>query len=54
MGFVLAGRSLHALRDFPAHYHSLWEIIVNLSGEGTVTANGKTYPFKEGPVLYAF
>ena len=51
MGFVLAGRSLHALRDFPTHYHSLWEIIVNLSGEGTVTANGKTYPFKEGTVI---
>lgn len=51
MGFVLAGRSLGALRDFPTHCHLLWEIIVNLSGEGTVTADGKNYPFKEGTVI---
>lgn len=51
MGFVLAGRSLGAIRDCPAHCHQLWEIIVNTSGSGLVTADGKSYSFKEGTVI---
>lgn len=51
MSFVFAGMSNDTLRDYPNHYHLLWEIIVNVKGEGTLTANGKAYPFREKSII---
>ena len=51
MSFVFAGVSKGSLRDYPNHYHLLWEIIVNVEGSGTMTVNGKTYPFGEKSII---
>jgi len=51
MKFRSIKRTLHPLRACRSHQHSDWELIYNVSGTGTMSIQGKSYPFSPGTVV---
>ena len=37
--------------DYPAHSHDLWEILINIKGDGTAVIDGKPCPFHPGTIF---
>ena len=50
MNFIDIGRSM-ILYNARIHTHDLWEIVLNLKGEGSTLINGKAVSFEAGTVI---
>ena len=50
MELSYAGRSGTFLTYNPPHSHGDWELIYNISGQGTMRINGTAYPFTPGSI----
>lgn len=51
MDILLANQSPEKFFTYPFHRHGYWEILLNLSGEGTATIDGIDYPFRKGTIF---
>ncbi len=51
MKLFTVGKSPKKLLSYPEHRHGRWELICNVSGSGTMTVDGVTYPYGEGTLL---
>lgn len=51
MELIHVGGSRKRLPHYPAHTHQSWELIYNWEGDGTMTVDGRTLPFKAGTIL---
>ncbi|MCD8299556.1 MAG: AraC family transcriptional regulator [Clostridiales bacterium] len=50
MEIVSLGYSKESYTHFPEHQHGFWEILFNVSGEGSFSAAGEEYPFSPGAI----
>ncbi len=48
---IYIDKSPHKYHSFPLHSHEIWEITINLSGNGTATVDGQEYPFHPGTIF---
>ena len=52
MALQFVGASPRSLTGCTEHKHPLWEIVLNLEGEGSETIDGREYPFSTGTVRF--
>lgn len=51
MSLLFIGKSVSAICFYPAHVHDVWEIILNLEGNGINTVGGAEYRFSKGNII---
>lgn len=51
MSVIFTGMSPELYDHYPAHEHSVWEIILNLQGEGYVLIGDRKYEYHPGTIL---
>ena len=50
MDFLVMGQN-KKIYDFPMHRHEMWEILLNIEGEGTAVIGQQEYPFGPGTIF---